>query len=993
MVHFDGHGTYLDPAGLADGSVSGLAVTRFGVLGPVEPGPHGYLLFEQPDSDHNQLLVGGSAVGALLVRTGVAVLLLNACRSAYAEAPPTPAATDAGDDPDQRVRAYGSLALEVTGQGVAGVVAMRYNVWVVTAAQFVADLYTALLNGQPLGSAVSAGRRQLAASPDRTIAYRPVPLQDWSVPVVYEAAPVPILARPAATAGQPRIVVSPPAAGRTGDGAAVDGLPHRPDVGFFGRDETLLALDRAFDKHRIVLLHGYAGSGKTTTAVELARWYATTGGLTDPTLGADGTVVFSSLEHHTPLPRLLNDWAAAHAPLLAANGIAWDAVTDPTTRRSIAVQVMTQVPVLWIWDNVEPVAGFPTGTPSAWTPTEQADLAGFLRDLAATKARVLLTSRRDEQAWLGQLPTRVKLPPMPMREMTQLTAALAARHNHHITDVADWRPLLRYTAGNPLTITIVVGQVLREGLTTRKQIDKFVARLRAGETDPADDETQGRTRSLGASLGYGFATAFTDHERAQLAVLHLFQDTVTVIALVHMGHPDSPAPVPALAGLTRQTGTALLDRAADLGLLTSYGSGYYQIHPALPWYFRDLFTTHRTPTATATAVNTAYTAAIAALGNYYHRQYQQGQTGVIATLGVEEANLRHARALARTAGRWADVIGCMQGLRTLYEHVGRHGEWARLVDELTPDLADPTTDQPLPGREDHWAFYTDYRMHIAYRARDWPTATRLQHTLLAWSHDQARDALATPIDQLTDQQRNHIRNLSASEQATGKLLRKQRDPACLDHLQQALDLSQRINDSTSEATTAFNLGHAHLAIPGLRDLDRAEHWYRHALNRYEPNDQHRRARATGQLGQVAYERFLDARTRGEPIETLIAHLTEAACHYHDDLDLLPADATPDIATAHHQLGVIYEEGGRPDTALTHWQQAIRHCESVGDRYRAGRTRYNIALMLTETSRATDALAYAHAALRDLEPYRQAAATDIAKTRRLIAELDARPAGP
>ena len=43
-----------------------------------------------------------------------------------------------------QVRAFGSLAQEVMDAGVTGVVAMRYNVYVVTAAQFVADLYAGL---------------------------------------------------------------------------------------------------------------------------------------------------------------------------------------------------------------------------------------------------------------------------------------------------------------------------------------------------------------------------------------------------------------------------------------------------------------------------------------------------------------------------------------------------------------------------------------------------------------------------------------------------------------------------------------------------------------------------------------------------------------------------------------------------------------------------------------------------------------------------------
>src|SRR4029078_8432346 len=79
-----------------------------------------------------------------------------------------------------------------------GVVAMRYNVYVVTAAQFVADLYAALVRGSSLGEAVTLGRKQLAAQTLSEIAYDPIALQDWPVPIVYEAAPIALFPRPAA---------------------------------------------------------------------------------------------------------------------------------------------------------------------------------------------------------------------------------------------------------------------------------------------------------------------------------------------------------------------------------------------------------------------------------------------------------------------------------------------------------------------------------------------------------------------------------------------------------------------------------------------------------------------------------------------------------------------------------------------------------------------------------------------------------------------------
>jgi tetratricopeptide (TPR) repeat protein len=1004
VVHFDGHGTYLPSSMLRSSGGVAVGAARYGLLSPPREGAHGYLLFEDPTADDNQQLVDGPALGALLARTGVGVLVLNACRSAYAEAADRPRIDEAGDDVDvhTEVRAYGSFALEVSDAGVAGVVAMRYSVYVVTAAQFVADLYAALLAGRSLGGAVSAGRRQLAAQPNRSIAFDPRPLQDWSVPVVYETAPV-TLRRAAAEAMRDavRITVGGPGArladADAGAGIGDAGLPPGPEVGFFGRDDTLLALDRAFDSHRIVLLHAYAGSGKTSTAAEFAGWYTATGGLTDPASGVRGPVLFSSLEQHTPLVALLNQLGAAFDPVLQANAVQWLSLSD-AERREVALQVLAQVPLLWIWDNVEPVAGFPAGTPSAWTAGEQRELRGFLHAVSGTQARVLLTSRRDERDWLGNLPTRVELPRMPMRERIQFTQGLAARHGHRITDVEDWRPLLRYSDGNPLTITVVVGQALRAGYTTKVHIEQFVARLRAGEADLDDaDEAQGRSRSLAASLTYGLTAAFTEPERTQLAVLGVFQDTVDVDALVAMGGEGNPSAVPALAGLTREAGIGLLDRAAETGLLTALGRGYYAIHPALPWFFRRLHATTATSTsaddtAAAARVRAAYTTAIAVLSNTYWRWYNEGRAEVVGLLRVEEANLLHARALARVAGRWPDVIGCMQGLRSLYEHTGRGAEWARLVDELVPDLVDPDTGGPRPGLAEQWRLLTGYRVRITRAGRNRIAALHLQQTIVDHARREAAAALDTVPDRRTGADRNHIRSLAIGEEALGHILREQEDPGCVTHYERAADLSRAIGDRREEAVVAFNLGHAYLTIPSLRDLDRAEHWYRRALDLTGEQDRVVRSGTTAQLGLVAHERFRDGRAAGLAEPVLLEHLNAAAAACREALDLLPADAVPNVAAVHHQLAIIYSEANEYDTALTHYQQSIRLDEVAGNRYGAGQARHNVAVLLARAGRTGDALLYAHAALADYAPYGEGAAADIEQVKRLIARLNP-PADP
>ena len=577
VVHFDGHGAWLD-AQAAGGDIPAEGFSRdvFSLVSPPRSGAHGFLVFEDPDTPGKPQLVDGPALGALLADTGVGVLVLNACRSAHADLATQPETEDRETDAHGRVRAYGSLAHEVMDAGVAGVVAMRYNVYVVTAARFITEVYAGLLAGQSLGGAVTAARRQLAADPQRQIGGEPAPLQDWVVPVVYEAAPLTLL--PASPGGHElSIDLSQAEAGR--DRAALEaGLPAGPDAGFFGRDETLLALDRAFDRHQVVLLHAWAGAGKTSTALEFARWYALT--------GAAGGVLFTSFEHHLTLARLLDQVGDRFGPALERSGAQWAALDD-RQRRDVAVRVLAQVPVLWVWDNIEPVAGFPAGALSAWTKAEQDELAAFLRDLGQhTRCKVLLTSRREERAWLGDLPARVALPPMPMLERLELARAIAARQpggTRAFLQVQDWRPLLAFTQGNPLTVTILTRQAIRGHHTTRQQIEGFVQRLRAGAAAVTDDAAQGRDASLAASLNYGFTSAFTDDERAILSLLALFQGFIDVDALRLMGNQSQPGgPVPAVAGLDRDTGIALLDRAAEVGLLTGYRGGYYDVHPPSP---------------------------------------------------------------------------------------------------------------------------------------------------------------------------------------------------------------------------------------------------------------------------------------------------------------------------------------------------------------------------------------------------------------------------
>lgn len=949
IVHFDGHGEYDQT--------------------PDRPlQKRGYLISE----NLGEPTMYGHKLGQLLAKTGVSLLVLNACRSAYAEAPAEPGQTLQ----DDQSSAYGSLAQEVMAAGVAGVVAMRYNVYVVTAAQFVANLYTALAQGQTLGEAVTQGRKQLYAQPMREVAYKPHKLQDWAVPMVYEAAPVALFPKCANTAEQPFNVSqgdAMPARGRLDPQ-----LPKSPDVGFFGRDETLLALDRAFDTQRIVLLHAYAGSGKTSTVAEFSRWYALTGGVA-------GLVLFTSFERHLPLTRVLDKIGQVFGDWLEARGVHWLALSD-NERRDKALEVLGEVPVLWIWDNVEPVAGFPAGTESAWSEPEQQELLDFLREAQQTQVKFLLTSRRNEQGWLGNLPHRIRVPPMPLRERVQLTKAVAEKYGHQLTAVEDWRPLLRYSQGNPMTITAVVGQTLRNGFRTREQIEEFVFQLRSGEAEIDDDESEGRWKSLGASLSYGFAQAFSEEERKQLALLYFFQSFVNVDVLKLMGKSGEAWCVPTVYNLSREVGIGLLNRAAEVGLLTAVGGSYYAIHPAVPWYFKRLFNQYYLGKEKKQATQ-AFAEAMGLLGEYHLQQSCQGSPYAIDSLMAEEDNLLHARQIAKANSWWNAVICTMQGLDIIYNHTGRLAEWSRLVNETLSYFVDPTTDGPLRGQERQWSIITGYRVNLAFQSQQWLEAERLQRMNVKWSRKQITSAFITNLEASDANQPSSAHSLATALTQLGNVLLMQNKPNCVRSYEEALQLFQNIGDRAAEASVALHLGHTYKNIFPLRNLVQAQDWYLCSLNLHDKRDCLGRSKCLIGLGNVAFECFLEAQATRQSQEKLLHHLLTAQDFFQKGLELLPPDAVDPLAVLHRRLGNIYRYMGDLVRARYHFCKSLHYDEMQKNFYDAAGTRVCIALTFAQASQFEEALLYAQTAAKICKTFGKIMTTELQKTQELIAHIE------
>ena len=79
-----------------------------------------------------------------------------------------------------------AVATRLLAEGVSSVVAMAYSVYAVAAAEFMAAFYERLFAGDRVSAAVGAGRRRLAARPERPSPKGEMALADWVIPVHYQ---------------------------------------------------------------------------------------------------------------------------------------------------------------------------------------------------------------------------------------------------------------------------------------------------------------------------------------------------------------------------------------------------------------------------------------------------------------------------------------------------------------------------------------------------------------------------------------------------------------------------------------------------------------------------------------------------------------------------------------------------------------------------------------------------------------------------------------
>lgn len=341
ILHFDGHGAYVDAHQAIPSSHT-------------MSGNQGCLVFENDEGIPDA--ISASELGVLLRNCTIPLVILNACHSATSDG-------ERGDP-------FSSVAASISKAGAKNVVAMSHALYVSGAQLFLPAFYKALLEGESIAAAVSAGREQMHASPERLCSVGRFPLRDWVVPALYARGENRLHFSFDKSADASKSKLRIPEEARLVD----------PQRDFVGRDAAILYLERALRQLQpAVLIYGLSGIGKTTLVRGMLEWLDATGGI------RDGCFWFDLRKIHSVEFMLNRMGESVFGPQFSAGATA--------NRRLILTNELREKQCLIVWDNFE-------AANTNLTNDDRASLLAFLDGLKGGRTKVLITSKSAEH-WLG----------------------------------------------------------------------------------------------------------------------------------------------------------------------------------------------------------------------------------------------------------------------------------------------------------------------------------------------------------------------------------------------------------------------------------------------------------------------------------------------------------------------------------------------------------------------------------------------------------------
>lgn len=959
LVHFDGHGVFARPS-------DGPLVQFRAIEG------QGHLVFEKDDGSED--IINSQDLGQVLATCKVPLFVVNACQSAE----------EGKADP------FSSVASQLVAIGAKGVVAMSHSVYATTAARFMQRFYEKLVEHSSLAEAVAAGRRRLYAQPDRESVLGTIELRDWMVPTLYQQeyhyVPIPEGIGVVAVEKDVEEVVL----GRGAEEVFPEGR-----FGFIGRDYDILRIERALrdDSYPWVLLTGLGGTGKTELAFGFGRWYAETNGCPGGVFATSfkekadfGQVIGSIIGYGTDFSRLPEEEQWQHL-----------------------VDYLRENPCLLVLDNFETIAGYPESAEPLATVEEQAKLSRFLKALRDGKTRVLITTRKPDEEWLGIAYERIEVTGLRDRDAALMAKAIlktVGRRPEDFRDDPNYAELIKFLRGHPRSLEVVLPH-LREK-SPREVTDAIQYRIdRLAEA--IED----------ASLGYAFLQ-MSSRTRRHLPFIGLFVSYVDVDLLrnlVAAGDQQGQTYADIMGEVLDTEGwEAVLHEAGRSGLIHRVVNGLYELHPTLsPFLRRQLLS--MVGEGGLRRLDSEFMKFYAVWAAAYLQRLSAAEKHAAMAVAIEEANLLRALRLADMNEQWEIAHAIVHLLGEFYGLRGRTDEFRALRAGLLTRVSRGISADAARDRAELWMYLLgseaihalernelaiaeaayarilDYLLSLHDLAVEPAVASAYHHlgrVAYEWQHfEQAGEWFQKSLEIC---ERLGLEQDAASDyHSLGIIAQEQQQfDEANQWYQKALEIYERWERQRDIAGTCHQLGRV---AEERRQLGEAERWYRRAVEINESLGLERRAAPDYlHLGRVAYERqhFDEAeqwyRKALEIYERLgleqgaggachqlgmVAHerrqFAEAEQWYRKALEIFEGRRLErHAAGSYHHLGLLAQERQQSDEAKQWYQKAVEIYERLGLERYAASSYHQLGIIAQKGQQFDEAEEWYHRALEIYE---------------------------
>lgn len=473
-------------------------------------------------------------------------------------------------------------------------------------------------------------------------------LHDWFVPVLYQEEQ------------DPQLVTSlpPEAVARLQERRQqlrFGSLPETPPHKFHGRSRQLLALERLLHDQNYAVVRGQGGAGKTTLAVELARWLVASKRF--------GHAAFVSLETVHDVRAVLDSLGRQLLPEAANYSVAQyknlNEALQPVER---SLQDAATIIVL---DNLESILPDASGVaPAAAAPVDE--LFALCQKLLASHpaTRLVFTSREALPAPFDHKVREIVLGPLDRNDAIELVSSVMKEEGlqpkasdpgstpQEITD------LVEAVNCHARALVLLAREVARQGVrSTTANLHRLMAELE--QKHPGE-----RENSLYASVELSLRRLPAEM-REQIKPLGVFYGGVHANVLDHVLECDKD---------DNETVPRIFKALADVGLAQLMNYGHLRIDPALAPYLLG----QMNETEKAQARN-RWAEGMQQLLNYlYNEQFKNAELAAQLTL-LELPNLLSLLKWSHENLTPEEVVDLTSSLETLLQNLGRPQAMTRVV--------------------------------------------------------------------------------------------------------------------------------------------------------------------------------------------------------------------------------------------------------------------------------------------------------------------------